>query len=109
MKTINTIRYSAFAIVILFAGNVSAKRKVDKDLTKSLEKQASFTENKGQITDQNYESRQDVLFSGEANGLVFHLRNDGVSYQLYEFSAKNEERRTNHSFAGNWGIGESGN
>ena len=41
----------------------------------------SFTENKGQISDQNYNPRPDVLFSGEANGLTFHIRNNGVSYQ----------------------------
>ena len=33
-----------------------------------------FIENKGQISDQNYKSRPDVLFSGEAGDLVFHLR-----------------------------------
>ena len=42
----------------------------------------SFTENKGQIHDQNYKPRPDVLFGGESNGLVFRLRNNGISYQL---------------------------
>mgnify|MGYP001026484867 FL=1 len=41
----------------------------------------SFIENKGQISDQNYNPRADVLFSGEANGLTFHIRKDGISYQ----------------------------
>jgi len=41
----------------------------------------SFTENKGQVSDQNYNPRPDVLFSGVANGLTFHIRNNGVSYQ----------------------------
>ena len=41
----------------------------------------SFTENKGQISDQNYNPRPDVLFSGAANGLTFHIRNNGISYQ----------------------------
>ena len=41
----------------------------------------SFTENKGQVSDQNYNPRPDVLFSGAANGLTFHIRNNGVSYQ----------------------------
>ncbi|MEQ8325063.1 MAG: T9SS type A sorting domain-containing protein [Vicingaceae bacterium] len=47
-----------------------------------------FTENKGQIHDQNFEARPDVLFSGEAKGMVFHLRKDGVSYQLYKKISK---------------------
>ena len=47
----------------------------------SAKSSISFTENKGQISDQNYNPRPDVLFSGEANGLQFHIRNNGVSYQ----------------------------
>jgi hypothetical protein len=43
----------------------------------------SFQENKGQIHDQNYKPRPDVLFSGNAGGMAFHLRNNGISYQLY--------------------------
>ncbi|MCC6373112.1 MAG: gliding motility-associated C-terminal domain-containing protein [Bacteroidia bacterium] len=42
----------------------------------------SFTENKGQVYDQNNQSRPDVLFGGQSNGLVFHLRKNGISYQL---------------------------
>ena len=42
----------------------------------------SFTENKGQIHDQNYKSRPDVLFGGSDGNLVFHLKNNGISYQL---------------------------
>ena len=45
-----------------------------------------FTENKGQVSDQFYKSRKDVLFSGHSNGMVFHLRNNGVSYQLYRIN-----------------------
>ncbi len=41
-----------------------------------------FTENKGQVHDQFYESRKDVLFSGEAKGINFHLKKEGVSYQI---------------------------
>ena len=59
-----------------------------KDRTKELEKQlnkqgVSFTENKGQVVDQNYHARPDVLFGGQNKGLTFHLRNNGISYQLY--------------------------
>jgi len=42
----------------------------------------SFTENKGQIHDQNYKLRPDVLFGGSDGNLVFHLKNNGISYQL---------------------------
>jgi gliding motility-associated-like protein len=42
----------------------------------------SFKENKGQISDQFYKPRPDVLFSGTDGKINFHLRNNGISYQL---------------------------
>ena len=42
----------------------------------------SFTENKGQVHDQNYNPRPDVLFGGGDGRLTFHLKNNGISYQL---------------------------
>ncbi len=41
-----------------------------------------FTENKGQVRDQKFQPRQDVLFSGITNNLGFYLKNDGLYYQL---------------------------
>ncbi|MBA2612200.1 MAG: gliding motility-associated C-terminal domain-containing protein [Bacteroidetes bacterium] len=41
-----------------------------------------FKENKGQVSDQFYKPRPDVLFSGTDGKLVFHLKNNGISYQL---------------------------
>src|SRR5687767_5471711 len=41
-----------------------------------------FRENKGQVSDQFYKKRTDVLYSGNAGGLFFHLRNNGISYQF---------------------------
>lgn len=44
----------------------------------------SFQENKGQVSDQYFKPRPDVLFSGNAGELVFHLRKTGISYQMYK-------------------------
>ena len=41
-----------------------------------------FQENKGQIADQNFSARPDILFSGCDGNLVFHLMKDGVQYQI---------------------------
>lgn len=41
-----------------------------------------FTENKGQVHDQNYGPRPDILFGGSDGNLVYHLKNNGLSYQL---------------------------
>jgi gliding motility-associated-like protein len=49
----------------------------------------SFKENKGQIGDQFSNPRPDVLFTGNSGNLVFHLRNTGVSYQLYRVDSWN--------------------
>jgi len=42
----------------------------------------SFIANKGQISDQNYKPRKDVLFSGNDGALMFFLKNNGLSYQF---------------------------
>lgn len=41
-----------------------------------------FKENKGQVHDQYNNPRTDVLFSGESKGLIYHLKNDGLHYQI---------------------------
>lgn len=59
--------------------------------------QISFTENKGQICDQNYKSRTDVLYSGSDGQLAFHIKKSGISYQLYRVDSwKEEEIGTMH-------------
>ncbi|MCE3258804.1 MAG: hypothetical protein K0S12_445, partial [Bacteroidetes bacterium] len=56
--------------------------------------QLSFKENKGQVSDQFYKSRPDVLFSGNDGQLYFHLRNNGISYQLTRIDSwKREAKR----------------
>ena len=42
-----------------------------------------FTENKGQVYDQNYKPRPDVLYGAMAGNMAVHIKNTGVSYQLY--------------------------
>jgi len=43
----------------------------------------SFTENKGQVYDQNYKPRPDVLYGTMTGNMAVHIKNNGVSYQLY--------------------------
>lgn len=40
-------------------------------------------ENKGQVMDQNGNSRADVAFVGTAGSMSFHIRKNGISYQQY--------------------------
>ena len=55
------------------------------DLKNTGKQQVSvnFTENKGQVHDQFYKSRPDILFGGTDGRMVFHLKNNGISYQMY--------------------------
>ncbi|MES2680193.1 MAG: gliding motility-associated C-terminal domain-containing protein [Bacteroidota bacterium] len=41
-----------------------------------------FRENKGQVCDQNYKPRPDILFSASDGKMLFHFRGNGISYQL---------------------------
>jgi hypothetical protein len=72
------------SLFIALAYSISATtHDVDVEKLKNFKSNLSFTENKGQISDQNYNPRPDVLFSGAAKGLQFHIRKEGVSYQTY--------------------------
>ncbi len=59
-----------------------------------------FTENKGQVYDQNYAPRPDVLFSAMTGKLAFHLKTTRVSYQLQRVDkwkeVENLKTRTKH-------------
>jgi len=62
-----------------------------QDSIGNLGSSVSFTENKGQISDQDYNPRPDVLFSGSAGGLDFYIREDGISYQMTRIDSWKEE------------------
>ena len=60
---------------------------------KSIQKtqQLTFTENKGQVSDQNYHPRPDVLYSGGIGKMNFHIKKNGISYQLSRIDSWKEE------------------
>lgn len=47
-----------------------------------------FEENRGQVKDQNWQPREDILFSGSTQGINFHIRANGISYQLSRLEQK---------------------
>lgn len=75
----------SFCFLVILATNVYADK--NKGLIKQIGNGLSFTENKGQIHDQNYKSRADVLYSGTSGQLSFHLKNNGISYQQYRIDS----------------------
>ncbi|MBP7808388.1 MAG: T9SS type A sorting domain-containing protein [Bacteroidia bacterium] len=79
--------YLCLVFIEFFTFNIIANQS--NPLNASL---VSFTENKGQISDQNNKPRPDVLFSGTDGKMAFHIRNNGVSYQLYRVDSYKEEQ-----------------
>lgn len=52
---------------------------------------AVFEENKGQMKDQHWQPRPDVLFNGSANGMAYYVRDNGMSYQLSRVESWKDE------------------
>lgn len=76
-----------FALSVPVQGQVSnSKIKKNNDIT--------FTENLGQVSDQNYKSRPDVLYSGTDGKIVYHIKKSGVSYQLNRFDLKKGKKNS---------------
>lgn len=78
-----------FLLILLcsccFAGELSSQ------VTPPPEKkpdQVAFTENGGQFCDQYLNPRPDVLFGGRNGKMVFHIRRNGVSYQLNNIDSR---------------------
>ncbi len=63
----------------LFGGNPSQP----ETLQNKEKPKISFTENKGQVYDQYYKPRPDVLYGAMTGNMAVHIKNNGVSYQLY--------------------------
>ena len=86
-------KLSAIIFLILLSTSIFANKTPNypKGFSPKTNSAISFTENKGQIHDQNYKSRPDVLFSGTDGNLVFHLKNNGISYQLYRVDTWKKE------------------
>ena len=87
---------------ISVANLVSAQAPVIDKYADQLKNQARavFEENKGQIKDQNWKSRQDVLYSGSSEGMNFFIRNSGISYQLSRVESWKKEEGMLHTSIG---------
>ncbi len=100
------LRFSFFTFLFLFATrlfafdpskasyNFSSSEKPAKFSNRS---QFCFSENLGQVSDQNNNPRADVLFSGSSGQLNFYLKKNGISYQQSKIDEWTEEydKRTN--------------
>ena len=80
----HTTKPTAIIFLILFSTSIFANKKSNypEGFSPKTNSGVVFTENKGQVHDQHYKARPDVLFGGTAGNLTFHLKNNGISYQL---------------------------
>ncbi|MDZ4663881.1 MAG: gliding motility-associated C-terminal domain-containing protein [Bacteroidota bacterium] len=75
----NIVKLNIFLFIFLLHSFIIGAKETPLSKTQVI----SFKENKGQVGDQFSKSRTDILFTGNSGNLVFHLRNNGVSYQTY--------------------------
>ncbi len=82
---LNLCRFAALLLLTFIASTTEAKNKenIKFQTEKAVNSPAPcFTENKGQVHDQNYAPRPDILFGGSDGNLVYHLKNNGLTYQI---------------------------
>ncbi|MBK6520823.1 MAG: T9SS type A sorting domain-containing protein [Sphingobacteriaceae bacterium] len=78
-------------VMLISSTSLAVKgENLPKDFSPQQSKAIAFTENKGQVYDQNYKPRTDVLFGAMAGNMAFHLKTNGVSYQLYRVDSYKE-------------------
>lgn len=79
------IQLLALAAALLFASTTFAKtiHGLANDFKQQKSTGISFTENKGQVHDQDYKPRPDVLYGAMTGNMALHIKTNGVSYQLY--------------------------
>jgi hypothetical protein len=63
-------------------GQVHQKGAANSLNNLSQKEKVVFIQNHGQVLDQQNNVREDVLFSGTMSNVVFHLKNNGISYQF---------------------------
>ncbi len=76
---------------------IAIAQQSDPQLTAQMNGQMSkrntavFEENKGQMKDQHWQPRPDVLFNGSAQGMNYYIHDNGMSYQLSRVESWKEE------------------
>lgn len=95
MKTFNHLQVSVFIILLSNFCFSNTKNKYDfrnEELIREIPGLISFTENNGQVYDQQDRARPDVLYSGTTKRMAYHLKRDGISYQLFRVLSWQDEK-----------------
>ena len=75
--------------------NGNEGKTLSNELITQNKTQAAFEENLGQVCDQNRQARPDVMFYGQSGELVYHIRKDGISYNLSKVTVGDNNRSNN--------------
>jgi hypothetical protein len=75
-------RFFLITVLMQFSLAIASSNPNKSSLTSQQQSAVLFKENKGQVCDQHFRPRPDVLFSGVTGNLVYHLKTKGVSYQI---------------------------
>ncbi|MBA3682726.1 MAG: SBBP repeat-containing protein, partial [Bacteroidetes bacterium] len=78
--------FPAIILCYLLSQQISATENI------GTKNEIAFLENKGQVYDQYYKARPDILFSCEANSIDYFLKNNGISYQLSRVDSWKEQK-----------------
>ena len=78
-----SLAFLSSALLLTTAYLAGNDKNLPKDFSPKHSKAIAFTENKGQVYDQNYKARPDVLYGTMTGNLAVHIKKTGVSYQLY--------------------------
>jgi hypothetical protein len=87
--------FSFFLAINSFSQNKLKNNSINVENIKP--QSAVFEENKGQMKDQFWKSRLDVLFYGASEGMNYFIKNNGMSYQLSRVESWKEEEDLTHS------------
>lgn len=88
---------SAFALILFLLSSGNAQKPSSQNLCTHANiegnqtSDVTFEENKGQVKDQFWNPRYDVLFTGVTQGMNFHIRNKGISYQFLRDDPNNPD------------------
>jgi uncharacterized repeat protein (TIGR01451 family) len=85
--------FSFLLPITSFSQNELNNNSIDKIKPQS----AVFEENKGQMKDQFWKSRPDVLYYGASEGMNYYIKNSGMSYQLSRVESWKDEEDLTHS------------
>lgn len=86
-------RFSLCILITFFLFSFTGPNGLSQSDTRSFDSSPvnMFTENLGQVKDQNGNPRNDIKYSTEINGLVFHFSSVGVAYQQWAVTSSTKQ------------------